>query len=69
MAKANNKNPLLIQVSEGTEVIGHIAPDQFRTWMRRSNRKFLADLVEEFNSGKAAAGEPERVAVVINKAA
>lgn len=57
---------IMIEVSDsrtGT-VTGRITCEQFRTFMGVRNA-FIAALVKQFNDGKAACGEPERVREVI----
>lgn len=57
---------ILIEVSNSNTgvVTGRITCEQFREFMDVRSA-FIAELVKQFNDGKAACGEPERVREVI----
>lgn len=62
------KDLLRIRVTSNGQTIGHLTPAQFREASRGAPmRASLPELVERFNAWKAENGEPERVAVVLNK--
>ncbi len=67
MAKANRKNPVLVEVTSNGQVIGKLTTKEFRDYMGRSNC-FLQDQINDFNELKSRLGEPERASITLNTA-
>lgn len=65
--RAHKKEPLLVRVTSGGKVIGHLTCDQFRQGMG-IKQGFIGDLVNRFNRDKEQLGEPERAEQVIQLA-
>ena len=62
--QANSQNPTLIQVTSNGTIIGTLTTKQFREYMGIAG--FTQALVNKFNEGKAACGEPEKAQIIIN---
>ena len=62
------KQPLLVEITDGNELIGKLTPDQFRKGFPTPHTcRFLTDQVTAFNNFKRQINEPERARIVLNK--
>jgi hypothetical protein len=64
--KANETNPILIEVTAAGMAAAYLTPAEFRAYAKAPPRVYIEEDIARFNVQKSVAGEPVRARQVVN---